>query len=946
MRLPILAAAVLTAANACAADPVQVGAVAVADLKGGLAVSGGAYHIFTAGVDHARIHLTVAGLPGADGAAKPMTVAVTAVDLWGKPVAWHVDASLAPGADGAAATDFDGPTDPGYYAITATIAATPVATTDLGIVPAQSPGQRRDSFFASNTANIRTGQDSDFLQKIGIRLQRVHFQPPLAAPAPATPNGALALDFTAQDAALAEISAKGQWVMPIAGYAIANLKTPLAETLKMHGPPRDTAEFVATWEQILRHYPDLGAIEFWNEPWIFVWTWADTPAAYRNLQKQWLEMAKRVNPKLRVVAGNSSMFVEDHFEQQPDCWYGLLQGTSHHPYSGADDPTFRFGSQRRSIDQGMVVTRRMGLPYYYLTEGGTLYAADEKASKNNRENATKIVQYYVTAALDGCFQGNAQWDLGYGPEWTRADTTLAVMTHLLEDRPVVADIWPAHELITGAIFANPSQITPDVRALPRAGELTARWDVAIPPAQQDDHTKVAVIWSETGPDNAHPDQSATLTIADPGDIHALDATGRPILPENGALTVPFGELPVYLLSDALDVVALRAKIAGAAIAKTTPANCYAQSLGLPADQAQSLCVRVESQANQDLDASVRVEPAGGKPGETQVHLPAGKLVDVLVPWSGVPRAPTNQYAVRITVTTPAGATTREQIIQVARIVKRTVPIDGTLAGWDGVVPVVLDSDQLRKSADLSQYILDPKLSLPTGTPEARRVIAHVYAAYDAANIYLAAAVDEDSFANRAGTLVYPGVKDAQGHDLPYREGDPVGLHHIKDCGDGFMVAFGFRDRVPGWGRQIDDPWAWKGHFYDTDDQFIAHPSADGDRLVRLWGEDTSRRTAYQTETVPGVGPVPGGKIVIRRDEAAKKTIYTLSIPRAAMPLFDPAKGQCRFSFLLAEDKPVNVGRALEWAEIAGVFDHWYGLGSFSPSWQRTLPCQTTWSIEP
>ena len=96
----------------------------------------------------------------------------------------------------------------------------------------------------------------------------------------------------------------------------------------MHGPPRDFSEFCATWEVIIKRYPEIDTYEFWNEPWIFGWTWAADAVEYRNLQKQFFERALKANPKLRLIAGNSSMFCEDHIEAYPDCWKGLLQGVT------------------------------------------------------------------------------------------------------------------------------------------------------------------------------------------------------------------------------------------------------------------------------------------------------------------------------------------------------------------------------------------------------------------------------------------------------------------------------------------------------------------------------------------------------------------------------------------------------------------------------------------
>ena len=908
--------------------------VIAADPTLSLAITGGAHRLCTIGEDHPQALLSATGLTAA------VTVTMTSRDLWNAPSTWTQIVQLVPDPAGAAQATIALPTEAGYQAVTAALGAVS-ATSDYGMVPKQAPGVRKQSFFASNTSNFKRGVDADFLRRLGMRVQRLHFNPRISVPPPASPAGALTLDFTEQDAALAELIAKDQWVLPIAGYAFDKTKSASAERTGMYGPPRDEEEFVATWEQILRHYPELDAIEFWNEPWIYGWTWSAPPAAYRSLQKRWCEMALRVSPKLRVIAGNSVMFVQDHIEPDPSCWKGLLQGTTHHPYNGPGDPTMRSGRQTRTIDDGMTVNQRMGLPFYYLTEGGTEHEV-VGVGKNNPQNAFKVVQYTLHAALVGCFQSNCQWQIGYGPEWTKANTTFAVMTSFLEDRPVVADIWPHHELIWGAVFAHPRHVTPAVRALPRAAELSARWPVAVSPERAGDQTKVAVVWSNTGLDNDHVDAAGTLTIQKPGDIKAFDCTGRPIPARNGTLTVPFGEYPVYLVSEALDVVTFTAQINAARLDALTAVNCYAQCLARPADVDQMVTVRVENQVNRDLQATVRVTRSGQTPGAgTSTMLAAGRLVDVAVPWTASAPAADNQYGVTVEVTTPAGTVSRQQVLQVARFVKRTVPCDGTVDAFKDVPAVLLDSDRLKAGCDLSQYLLNPNLQRPTGTPEARRVVARVWAAYDQANIYLAASVDEDSFANNAGRPVKKGSEV-----LPYLSGTPDGLDHIRYSGDAFWMSFGFRDRVPGWGRQMSDPYAWKGMFYDSDEQFTAHPSVQGDQLIRQWGSDTSRRNGYQADKVPGCEPLGGGKVVIKRDESAKRTTYTIAIPRDAAPRFDPQAGTCRFAFALTEDQPVRQGLMLEWAEAAGVFDHWAGHGCFAPSWDQSLPCQTAWGIEP
>ncbi len=715
-------------------------------------------------------------------------------------------------------------------------------------------------------------------------------------------------------------------------------------TSPAHGPPRDFTEFCATWEAIIKRYPEITTYEFWNEPWIFGWTWAADAVEYRKLQKQFCEMALKANPKLRLLVGNSSMFCEDHIEAYPDSWKGLVHGTTHHPYCGAGHPTMRIGGQMRSLDHGLLVTKRMELPFYYLTEGGSEFR-DKVGSvgdeRNNPQNARKVAHYHLRSALAGCYQSNVQWDIGYGPAWTLPNTVYAVMTNLLEDRPCLADIWPQQELIYGAVFANPRFADAAVRALPRAGELSVRWTVPVPKERAEDATKVAVIQSMTGQGNDRIDTGGTLTIADANGLRALDATGRAIPAQGGKLVLPFGEWPVYVLSEKLSVAELRQRIADAAIAQVTAVNVSACSLLQPADQAQPLRVRVENQINRELKGTVTVTPIGGGAAvSAPFTAAAGRLVDVEVPWKGVKVRTDNQYGVTVTVKTAAGEVQREQVLAAARFVKLSPTVDGELTDWDTVTPVLIDSDRLKGGLDLTRYLLNPNLEKPTGDDTGKRVLARLWTAWDDANVYVALAVNEDNLVNHAGEPSKKGKAE-----LPYRVGMPDGLDHIRYTGDSLMLAFGFRDRVPGWGRQMDDPWAWKGHFHDSDYHYVAHASTDGPQLIRLWGADTPRRTAYQTAKEPWVGPVEGAKLVIKRDETAKLSIYEMAIPRAELKLFDPAAGSLRFAFQVVTDEAVNGSNVLRWAESAGVFDHWWNSGSFSPSWEENLPCQTYFGID-
>lgn len=890
-------------------------------------VVGGSWGMFTEGE---QPELVITAAPGT-------RVTLTATDAWGVPTAWSHTATLTAGE-----LRIPGPSDLGYHRIDMKMGDTDVVT-DVAVVLRQPPGSRPDSFFASNTSQMRLGKQLALLNRIGMRVQRTHFQGSAKVTGPAD-GSAVQMDFGVLDRRWKEVRESGSWVLPICAYSVADgANSAEGVRLRMHGPPRDFAEFTATWAMIVKRYPEIRTWEFWNEPWIYGWTWAASPAAYRDLQTQFGTMMREVDPELRVLAGHSSMFAEDHIEPHPESWRGLIDGISHHPYSETEEASMRPGGQGRSIDHGALINRRMGLDAYYLTEGGTKVKVDgsPRNPQNNGENACKVVNYHLRAALAGAVQANIQWDIGYGPAWTLPNALYATMAHMLEDRPCLADLWPHHELLWGGIFADPQHVDDAVRALPRSSELRARWSIATPPERAADGVKVALIQALTGVNNDTLDTTGQLIIDAIDGLTAYDATGREILPANGVLTVPFGVWPVYILSQDLSVIELHRRIANARMTGITALNAYATSLAQPADAPQTLRVRVQNQSNADIAGTLTIQADGAAAVSVACTVAAGRLAEVDVPWPGVALRSDNQYGVTVTLDWGTGRSEHRQVLATAAFVRRSITVDGDLADWAVAVPVLLDSDRLRGGVDLTQYLLNPGLEREADDGADERVVARLYTAWDDDGIHLALSVDEAELANTAGL---PAQR--RGGEVPFPQGIHDGLTHIRYTGDAFLFAFGFRDRVPGVGRQLDDPWAWKGHFHDTDYQYVAHTSTDGPQLIRLTGPDTPRRTPYQTVREAWVGPVAGARLAIVRDQAQGRTIYEMTLPRSEIHLFDPATGSLRFGFQLITDKPVNGSKVLTWAEAAGVFDHWRGSGSFSPSWETTLPCQTFFGISP
>ncbi len=838
----------------------------------------------------------------------------TANNIFGKKIDWEKKVIL----NGASEIPFDA--GMGYYEITASKGREKVVAIKLGIVPPYHPGVRKRSFFCSNTSHIRLGEELELLQRIGIKVQRVH----IASEGEGRNKNATILDTLKQ---------YDGWILPIVGYSLGE-RSEWAKKYNQHGPPADFSYFVSEWEKIVRDFSEVDVWEFWNEPWIFGWSWADTPFRYRELQTLWCNMALKVNPGNEIIVGNSWMFTMDHIKPYPDCWQnGLVQGSSHHPYVDNAFLNWRSGAYQRSLDATCLLNRSMGLKYTYVTEGGASVASphfdnlklSEFESPNNILNAAKIPELFAYNALAGIYQSNMQWDIGYGRDWTMSNTSFGVFTHFTEDRPVLVDVWPENELIQGAIFAHPQFISDEIKKLPRANEINARWEVEVPGGYNIDRTKVAFLWSLTGKDNFHLDEQSTITIANAKGLTAFDMMANEIPAKNGKLVLPFGQYPVYVTTDDLSVMELYERINSAVIENITAVNYYACSLTKSPQEKQQLRVRIKNQVNVPVHVKLEVKIEGNKQKLVQeAKLPAAKLIDVFIDWPGVELNAENQYPVSIFAEVTSndkkmGAFQRSQLLQQASFARKKITIDGNSNDWSEQIPVTLEA---VSEADESKYLLNPSLKKPAEL-EDEKAAAQLYTAYDDEYVY---------FCMKGwGNQTRIGAVAKSGLEL-WKKGEPDGLDHPADCGDVLQIAFGFRERVPHIGRQMGDLWEWKGHYYDTDYQYAIFKDAKGnDQVVTQWGPDTDRRTAYQIDLVPYVKNLDGAKVKITDD------CYEIAIPRSELKLFNPEQGQFRFDFML--------NGKFQWAASVGVFDFWKSNGTYSPSWTTTKPAQDFWGIE-
>jgi len=861
-------------------------------------------------------------------------------DYWGKPVQKATAKPVAIDPNGTAevkdAASFV-PPGLGAFDVTAKVTGTAAAEKLMTaiVVPNPRPGLRPESFFASNTG---AGGHSDFHQRIGLRVYRQHFADMWQGLAEESkkqrpPNAPVRFDFDEMDKYVMEAQRHGISIVGIVGYANPEwARSPEAQRLRMYGPPRDLDEFIRTTVPVVDRYRQIRYWEFWNEPWIYGWTWAGSSAEYRRFQRGWAEAARQVRPDLQLIVGHSASFFVDNITPDPACFRGLVVAVSNHPYKEGERNNLRRGSQVRYTDYGVREAIRHGINLHFITENGTEVAGLGEAGRDHPLNAVKLVVMHAMLALTGEYQMNVQEGIGWGLDQMRGSAAYAVMTHRLEDRVPVADIWPAHPLIWGALFANPEHADP---SLPRASEFNARWKV---PGRPGDASKVAVLWCNTGPDEDHLDKAGTLTLSPAGDLAAFDLMGNPTgARRRDALTIPFTEYPVYVTSDKLTVKQMYELIRDAKIEDLTPVNLYAYSLTKPLDQKPDLVVRIQNQMNRPLACTLRLKlPDGWRTEERRqdVTLEPAELSEVTFHLQSAQPNATNLYPITLSADTDAGRTRRDQVIQVAYAPSRTIAMTGKLDDWKDIVPVTVDSDWFAASENWTQLVLNPNLPRPKAVADKARIVARGYTAWDKDHFYVAFAVQEPDLKQNAGKPY---------RDTKYTSCEPDGIGFPFYSGDAVQFAFGIRERAEDDYRKPGDPWYWKGCFRDTDYQYIAYTSEKGPKLIRLAKPGIPYRVGFQTETQPGQGPVEGAKILINR--VGDTSFYEISLPRAELALLEPEEQSAiRFGFVLSNDEGVGAAGRLQWSQAAGVFDYWFNNGSYQPTWESFWAAQTRWGL--
>jgi hypothetical protein len=583
----------------------------------------------------------------------------------------------------------------------------------------------------------------------------------------------------------------------------------------------------------------------------------------------------------------------------------------------SSSPNLRASGFARSVDRRVQLVKRFG--------GGrplTIEVGEMTGSLEDRRAAANLVAQHVVAALAGVYRVEMRQGT-MGAEQLREAAAYATMISMLDGRAPVWDVFPSAPNLWGAVFASPAIVDPEMR-IPRKDAISTRWKTTSDPK---DETRVAVLWTYTGT-SARDVDKGTLIIEDGEGIDALDLFGNPIGERRKTrLSVPLGESPVYLTAR-LPIQAFAERVASARLENLTPIALQILPLTEPPDRAQQVVVRVQNQLNRPIGGTLALNlPIGWsvQPPKSPFALEMGEVKDIAFELAGAVANRDNVYPISVTAEVEKKKYERAQLVQVAAAVYGAAQVDGDLSDWADAYPLSLDSAPQTYSEAYARSLMNPKGKRFESSPSRRQISARLYTKWDEQFFYVAAEVAEPELAQAATADPRTGNKDFWN-------------------GDALQLAFSLNDRARDDNRAAADAWRWKGVFRDSEFGFVLMQAKDGPAVVRLFAPGTPFRVHSAAEPAAGYGIVKGARIVVRRNDAESKTYYEAAIPLSEIQGLRPQDGlRVRLSFVLHNNEGIRSGR-LQWSEVAGVWDDLNNVGSFLPTDEPFLPCQTAWGF--
>ena len=655
----------------------------------------------------------------------------------------------------------------------------------------------------------------------------------------------LAFDWTG-DAAAVDAAVKGGLVPA----AIVPFEIP------QHRPAPDVFSSAMS-DVIARHVEAVPDWQIGRRPVFGPEELAASVVSYREVISGLTEAVRRRETPARLWVAATPAVLADLLTEGPVL--AGAHGVSLYVDAAAGEANLRSGAYQRSLDYGIQVARRLGIDRAVV--GGT---GDDPAAHSPQRQAWKLVTRHAVSLAAGAERVYLSWGRGL-PTPVSSAAAYAWMTHLLDGATYEGDAWDTVPLIAAHVFSGPAR-------------------------------RVAVVWSWVGADPQAPDRG--LLVFDDGfGLEALDVAGQPAgIWKGKQLIVPFGEAPVYLVSGELGVGHMRERLRKARILGVLPATVRVESIirgGIPGKVNVTLWVQSHRPYKQEGVAGLLL-PEGWRAGQSKRTFPLepGQVREITFECDVSEEAGRGPYPIEAVASFDQEYVRCKQNVWPAQAVERTIEVGHGFSDWEGIDPVVVETD----GGD---------------------VWAEVRTAWDKEFFYFSAAVRRKRGTFKASTHAYQGDAVQLAWGLSRRADDDFG-HPTKD-------------------------WALPaGAFRDTDHLMALTFGRDGAGVVRLRAPRVALRTHWPGNQDAWYGPVEGAVADIARDQAIGYTLFEAAIPMKELAPLKGERGRVfRFGFRIGngDDRP------LEWSRAAGVPDYLANPCSFFPaSLTGGLPCQTWWAM--
>jgi hypothetical protein len=442
----------------------------------------------------------------------------------------------------------------------------------------------------------------------------------------------------------------------------------------------------------------------------------------------------------------------------------------------------------------------------------------------------------------------------------------------------------------------------------------------------------------------------------------LDCYGNVVSTPGKAISIPLSGQGMYLRTDGSkgSFARLMSAVAESKILRVPPVEIVVRDFLGRVPQAK-LRLSLTNVLNRTVRGRL-VGTIGGASLEIGVDLLPNQTVPIEISVPALKASPDNLYALEAKFISPGNPVSElKETLHSNVIAYRSIPVDGDLSKWTGVLPHSVTADAIHATVTEKAWL--PFKPIATSTEKG---LATAMLAYDDHAFYFAARIHDTTpyggnirFANRDDdSYYYPeisySVKDGKRTELRW----PAGVRRFTyrknfqlpsgiDT-DNVLVAFNVLPPDKKYWRQ--HPPGVMPHYMnypDTDYEYalnqVAPAYGGGTEVWRLLAPGMPRKHFYsrQPKAPNDGGPVPGAKLVIKRD--AEWRYVEASLPWDEIPDVHRAMiagKTIKFSFRVNDNK----GPSYELAQGRSVSKTNYP--AFHDDWQEHWANEVEFAFEP